>query len=63
MVKVLHCNDAGFACDAVVRADTTEELLAQVRPHALEVHGVTVDDALEQRLVPLVREQEAPGQD
>jgi predicted small metal-binding protein len=35
-MKQLVCRDAGFDCDAVVRAETDEDVLAQVRPHAQE---------------------------
>lgn len=55
-MKILHCNDAGFDCDAVVEGETTEEVLAQVRPHAREVHDVDVDETVERRLRALVRE-------
>jgi predicted small metal-binding protein len=54
MAKFLHCRDAGFDCDAVVHGDTVEDILAQVRPHAREVHRVEVDDATARRLVTLV---------
>ena len=40
-MKELHCNDVGFSCDAVVRADTEEEVLRQGAQHARETHGVT----------------------
>jgi predicted small metal-binding protein len=54
MAKILHCRDAGFDCDAVVRGDTVEDILAQVRPHAREVHRVEVDDAMGRQLATLV---------
>lgn len=41
MAKVVHCNDVGFDCGFVARADTDEELLQKVAAHAAEVHGVT----------------------
>jgi predicted small metal-binding protein len=45
MTKELNCSDVGFDCDAVVRADTEEEVLAQVATHAREVHGLQqIDD-------------------
>jgi predicted small metal-binding protein len=40
-MKELRCNDVGFACDAVVRADTEEEVLRQGAQHARDVHGMT----------------------
>lgn len=40
MAKVLRCRDVGFDCDAVVRADTEDEILAQVAVHAKRDHGL-----------------------
>ncbi len=45
MTKELNCRDVGFDCDAVVRADSEEEVLAQVATHAREVHGLQQIDA------------------
>lgn len=59
MTKILHCSDAGFACDAVVTGDTTEDILAQVRPHALDAHGVVISPELEAQVQPLIREAPA----
>ncbi len=55
-MKQLACRDAGFDCDAVVRAETTEDLLAQVRPHAQQSHGVEVTPDVERQLAALIRE-------
>lgn len=40
MAKVLRCRDVGFDCDAVVRADTEDEILEQVAVHAKRDHGL-----------------------
>jgi predicted small metal-binding protein len=40
MAKVLRCRDVGFDCDAVVHADTDDEILAQVAAHATRDHGL-----------------------
>lgn len=40
MAKVLRCRDVGFDCDAVVRADTEDEILQQVAVHAKRDHGL-----------------------
>lgn len=56
MTKVLHCRDLGFDCDAVVRGQSIDEIMGQVRPHAAEVHGVEVTPDMEQRMVRLVRD-------
>jgi predicted small metal-binding protein len=54
MPKILHCRDAGFDCDAVVRGESVEEILHQVRPHAAEVHLVHVDEPMARQLATLV---------
>ncbi len=54
MTAILHCRDAGFDCDAVVRGDTVDDVMAQVRPHAADVHHVQVDEAMEEQLRPLI---------
>ncbi len=56
MPKILHCRDAGFDCDAVVRGESVDDILAQVRRHAAEVHQVEVDEPMERQLQTLVRE-------
>ncbi len=40
MAKVVRCRDVGFDCDGVVRAETEEEVLAQVAAHAKAVHNI-----------------------
>ncbi len=55
MTMILHCRDAGFDCDAVIRADTVDEIISQVRPHAASEHGVEVDDAMKKQLSSLTR--------
>ncbi|HVM41144.1 MAG TPA: DUF1059 domain-containing protein [Acidimicrobiia bacterium] len=57
-MKVLHCRDAGFDCDAVVRAESDDEILDQVRPHTEEAHQVTVDPEMEAQLLTLIRTED-----
>lgn len=57
MTKILHCRDAGFDCDAVVRGETVEEILDQVGPHAAAEHRATVTPALADSLRAMVREE------
>lgn len=46
MAKVLHCDDVVPGCDAVVRADSEDEILTQAAAHASEAHGLTdLDEA------------------
>lgn len=56
MTKFLHCRDAGFDCDAVVEGATVEDILRQVRPHAEQAHQVTLDAAMEAKLLALIGE-------
>ena len=55
-MKQLMCRDAGFDCEAVVRAESVDELMAQVGPHAREAHRVEVTPELAGRLATLVRD-------
>lgn len=41
MAKEIHCNDLGFDCGFVAKADSEQDLLKQVAAHASEVHGVS----------------------
>lgn len=41
MAKVVYCNDLGFDCGYVAKAETEEALLKDVAAHAREVHGLT----------------------
>ncbi len=45
MTKELMCRDAGFDCDAVVRADSEQEVMTQAATHVSEVHGLQQIDA------------------
>ena len=38
--KVFRCRDLGLDCDAVIRADTEEEILKQAGEHAAAVHNM-----------------------
>ena len=40
MGKMVKCRDIGFDCDAIVRAGTADEALAQAAAHAQSVHGL-----------------------
>lgn len=49
-MKELKCGDAGFDCDAVVRAESEEEVLGQAGAHAESVHGATVTPEMKREL-------------
>jgi predicted small metal-binding protein len=40
-MKVIHCAEAGFSCDAVVRAETEDEAVEMAVEHAKEIHGIS----------------------
>jgi predicted small metal-binding protein len=51
MAKELICRDVGFDCDAVVQADSEEEVMAQAATHAREVHGLqNIDDQTAEKI-------------
>ncbi len=54
-MKELACRDAGFDCDAVVRGDTDDDVLAQAGPHAKEAHGVDVTPEMVGQVRALIR--------
>ncbi len=40
MTKVLRCSDVGFECEAVIRAETEEEVLKKAAEHVQSVHNL-----------------------
>lgn len=40
-MKILKCRDAGFDCNAVMRAETEAEVLQQAAEHARTVHNLS----------------------
>ena len=59
-MKTLHCRDAGFDCNGVIRANTVEEVLNKAAQHALEVHGVKVTADLADKLKTLIKDEREP---
>lgn len=56
MAKVLRCRDVGFDCDAVVRADSDEEILQQAAAHATRDHGLEqVTDEVVKKVLDSIR--------
>ena len=43
-VKALACRNAGFNCDAVIRGDTEEEIMASTVEHAIKKHNMKPED-------------------
>ena len=56
-MKTLHCRDAGFNCEGVIRANTEEEVLSQAAKHAQDVHGVSVTPEMAEQLKTLIRDE------
>lgn len=44
MTRELRCRDVGFDCDAVVTAESDDEILRQAAEHAKDVHAMTDDE-------------------
>lgn len=58
MARVLRCRDVGFDCEAVVRADTDDEILAQAAEHVNRDHGITqVSDDVVQKVLASIRSE------
>lgn len=57
MTKELRCRDVGFDCDAVVTAESEDDILAQVVDHAKAVHGLTDEQLADPGLQQQVRDQ------
>ncbi len=55
-MKTLHCRDAGFDCNAVIKAASEEDVLYHAAKHAKEVHGVTVTPEMADQLKTLIKE-------
>lgn len=58
-MKIFACRDAGFDCNAVVKAATDGEVLTIAAQHAADVHGVTVTPEMAGQIRPLIREEPA----
>lgn len=41
-MRKLQCRDAGFDCEGIIEAETTDQVLGLAGQHAKEVHGVDV---------------------
>jgi predicted small metal-binding protein len=57
LMKELKCRDAGFDCDAVLRGESIEEVLAMAGPHARDVHGLEVTPEMREQLEGLVHDR------
>lgn len=56
-MRTIHCRDAGFDCDGVIRAGSDEEVLGQAAQHARDVHGVNAGPEMAEQLKRLIRDE------
>ena len=56
-MRTLHCSDAGFDCNTVIRETTDEEVLKQAAAHAQNVHGVSVTPEMAESIQKLIKEE------
>jgi predicted small metal-binding protein len=55
MAMTLACRDTGAECDFVARAETIDELKAQVAKHAKEVHGYTDEQLNDPQMIEKIK--------
>ena len=55
-MKTLNCADAGFTCEAVVTANTEEEVLTIAAEHARTVHGTVVTPEMAEQIKTLIKD-------
>ncbi len=60
-MKTLACAELVPGCPAVIEAETDEEILQIAAKHAVEAHGLTVDDGLVAAVKGAIREDDASG--
>lgn len=56
-MRELRCRDVGFDCDAVVHAESDEEILAQAAAHAKDVHNVEVTPQQAEQIATLIHDK------
>ncbi|WP_299707981.1 DUF1059 domain-containing protein [uncultured Pontibacter sp.] len=49
-MKTLKCRDVGFDCDAEVKANSEQEVMAQASKHAHDVHHVDVTPQMAEQI-------------
>lgn len=57
-MKILRCRDAGFDCDAVVRATSEGELMEKAVRHAQEAHGATLSPESMYEVRSMIKEED-----
>jgi predicted small metal-binding protein len=57
-MKTLTCRDAGFDCNAVIKGDTEDEIMANAGEHAMKEHDINQGDMtpeLKEKIRKLIR--------
>lgn len=60
MAYVVACKDTGADCEAVLRADTMDQLQQKIAAHGKDVHGMDIASMPEdqkQKLMSLVKQE------
>ena len=60
MAYVVACKDTGTNCEAVLRADTMEELQGNIAEHGKSVHGMdmaSMPEEQKQKLMSLIKQE------
>lgn len=57
VMRTLHCRDAGYDCDGVIRGNSDEEVMGQAAQHARDVHGVEATPEVSEQMRNLIREE------
>lgn len=58
MAKVLRCSDVGFECEAVIRAESEEEVLKKAAEHAQSVHNLKeISDEVVEKVRAAIRDE------
>jgi len=60
MAYVLACRDTGVDCDAVLRAESMEELQEKIAAHAKEAHNMDIANLPEeqkQKLMSVIKQE------
>lgn len=60
MAFMIACKDSGTDCDAVLRADTMDELQQKIAEHGKSVHNMdvaTMPESEKQRLMSLIKQE------
>jgi predicted small metal-binding protein len=58
IMKVLKCRDAGFDCDAVLRATSEGEVMERAVRHAQDTHGATLSPESMYEIRSMIKEED-----